>query len=159
MRHQDTPTSLMEPPPPAAATSTHDSRAAGPVRRLSDPRLPHHLLETLSINPPETYTSSSLGLQPESVIVRKGMSLAFGRDEYGPLLAAHDRRFQQVMHQRHEQFRALEEMATDISHRVEASRTKAQEIAEMMVEVHAVVEGERRRWKEKLIETKMEVIS
>lgn len=143
--------------------ASYDPRSGGPIRRLSDPRLPHQLLETLSINPPEehlpSFNNNANGSSPrnQNVIVRKGLSLAFGKDEYAQLFASHDRMFQQVMHQRHDQLRSLDESAGDIIHRLEASRAKAQQIAESMVEVNALIEDERRRWKEKLNETKMEI--
>jgi hypothetical protein len=44
----------------------------------------------------------------------------------------------------------LDEMATDMTHRLEGTKAKASEIAASMVEINAVIEAERRRWKEKL---------
>jgi len=120
-----------------------DLRVGGPVRRLSDPRLPHHLLESLSINPPEEHLPTPP--RETRVVLRSS-------DEFGHLFAQHDRQFQQVMHMRHEQFRALEEAAADLTLRLEAARNKSGEIVDSMTEINSILESERRRWKERLAE-------
>ena len=120
-----------------------DLRVGGPVRRLSDPRLPHHLLESLSINPPEDHLPTPP--RETRVVLRSS-------DEFSHLFAQHDRQFQQVMHMRHEQFRALEEAAADLTLRLEAARNKSGEIVDSMTEINSILESERRRWKERLAE-------
>lgn len=123
------------------------ARDAGPVRRLSDPRLSHQLLETLSINPPEEHLPAG---PRSSVAVRA--STTSQQQNFSHVFAHHDRQFQQCMHMRHEQFRALEESAASLSKRIETAKAKSQEIAENMLDINGIIEEERRRWKEKLSE-------
>src|ERR1051326_2803324 len=47
------------------------------------------------------------------------------------------------MHARHEQFRALDEFATDLTTRVEAAKQKSLEIADTMLDINTIIEGER----------------
>ena len=122
------------------------AREGGPIRRLSDPRLPHQLLEVLSINPPEEHLPAS-GHSSSLSLTRPTPAAG-----YHHLFAQHDRQFQQVMHMRHEQFRALEEAASDLTRRIEAAKLKSMEIAETMLDITGIIEGERSRWKEKLSE-------
>jgi len=125
------------------------AREGGPVRRLSDPRLPHQLLEVLSINPPEEHLPASVARSsPASSLIKPLTS----SQSYQHVFAQHDRQFQQVMHMRHEQFRALEEAASDLTRRIEASKQKSAEIADTMLDITGIIEGERKRWKEKLNE-------
>lgn len=137
------------PPPPAAdPVSAYATNAAsvGPVRRLSDPRLPHHLLEALSVNPPEEHAPAPS--PRDSAVEGYELSLRPFQTDHAPAFAQHDRSFQQIMHQRHEQLRGIDDAAADVARRLEATRGKAAELAHAMNEVNAVIEQERRRWKE-----------
>ena len=125
-------------------------REGGPIRRLSDPRLPHQLLQVLSIHPPEEH------LQQSSHALAKSEPTSSAQS-YQHLLSQHDKQFQQVMHLRHEQFRALEEAADDLTRRIEASKLKSSEIAGSMLDLTAIIEGERKKWKEKLNEIYQEL--
>ena len=120
-----------------------DVRVGGPVRRLSDPRLSHHLLESLSINPPEEHLPSP---------PRESRVALRSSHEFAHLFAQHDRQFQHVMHMRHEQFRSLEDASSDLTNRLEAARNKSIEIVNSMTEINAILETERKRWKERLVE-------
>ena len=155
--------SATKPADPMLAAYATSVAAVGPVRRLSDPRLPHHLLDALSINPPEEHDPTPLPLPLATMAARGGPGGAGPRDaavegyelslrpfqtEHATVFAQHDRSFQQIMHQRHEQFRSIEDAAADVSRRLESTRTKAAELAAAMSEVNEVIEQERRRWKE-----------
>jgi hypothetical protein len=142
------------PRPPASPAASQegeeyvvDTRAGGPVRRLSDPRLSHHLLEALTINPPEEHLPAG----PNSNSSTSRLMLR-SSSEFSHFFAQHDGQFQQVMHMRHEQFRALEDATEELKHRLEAARNKSVEIADAMTEINSVIEAERRRWKERLAE-------
>jgi hypothetical protein len=146
----------MTPPPSSSSMMNPNSNSnnntlfqggmgSGPrVRRLSDPRLPHQLLDALSINPPEFHEPPSAEMQQYELALRPFQT------EHANIFNVHDRFMQQIMYQRGEQTRVLDEMATDITHRLEATKTKAADIATSMVEINAVIEAERKRWKEKL---------
>lgn len=125
------------------------AREGGPVRRLSDPRLPHQLLEVLSINPPEEHLPVSSAAANTSNSLIRPLNTS---QSYQHLFAQHDRQFQQVMHMRHEQFKALEEAASDLTRRIEAAKQKSSEIADTMLDITGIIEGERKRWKDKLSE-------
>lgn len=112
------------------------------VRRLSDPRLAQQLLNVLAIHPPEEHVGG--GARQSAANSHQG--------EYQHLLAQHDRQFQQVMHQRHAQFKALDETAQELARRAEGSKKKASEISTHLLDLTSIVEAERRKWKEKLNE-------
>ncbi|KAH9261563.1 hypothetical protein BASA81_000219 [Batrachochytrium salamandrivorans] len=119
------------------------SSKSGSVRRLSDPRLAQQLLNVLAIHPPEEHVGGS-GVRQSAANSHQG--------EYQHLLAQHDRQFQQVMHQRHAQFKALDETALELTRRAEGSKKKANEISTHLLDLTSIVEAERRKWKEKLNE-------
>lgn len=121
-------------------------REGGPIQRFSDPRWPHAVLDSITINPPEEH------LPPSSLQLMQIPQPPAASQAYQHLFAQHDRQYQQVMHTRHEQFQNLDLATTDLTRRIEASKQKSQEIAQAMLDITGIVEGERRRWKEKLAE-------
>lgn len=132
-----------QPPPPQPRKSNSGPASSKPssVRRLSDPRLAHQLLNVLAIHPPEDHVG--------------GVAKFTGgthQSEYQHLLAQHDRQFQQVMHQRHAQFKSLDDTASELLRRIEATKQKSSEISAHLLDITGVIEGERRKWKEKLNE-------
>lgn len=88
-------------------------------------------------------SSSSLALAP-------GNASVIANDEYAHIITKHDRAFQQIMNDRQIKYDALANASGDLSNRLVVVKEKANEVAEKLMEVNQIIQGERKRWKEKL---------
>ncbi len=88
-------------------------------------------------------SSSSLALAP-------GNASVIANDEYAHIITKYDRAFQQIMHDRQSKYDALANASGDLSNRLVVVKEKANEVAEKLMEVNQIIQGERKRWKEKL---------
>ena len=129
------------------------------IRRLSDPRLPGHLLSTMTLK--ETMgpfdTEGDQGDQdivPTTALYNVDTAIAgvpiHLNAEFASLFANHDRGYQRAMHTQHEQHAALKGAADGFAERLEALRRESNSLSEKMMDMNEIIEGEKKRWKERL---------
>ena len=156
---------------PQQETSPTSMTKIGPIRRLSDPRLEQHLLETLD---PEAVRGVSVGNLPEDFGNGRGdspstskialslssqqpaggdgpiMPQAAMTEDYSSIVAQHDKWLSDVQGRHVAAFDGLLSSIDSLSLKVSDCEAKNAEIVDQIQQLDALIEEERSKWKLRL---------
>ena len=141
-----------------------------PVRRLSDPRLPQHLLETLdpseagagiapssSSSPssapapaPPNFSTTALAQVRRSNGTKATVASAASAEDFAQLFASHDEWFHSAVDRRKAAHQDLVGNIKSLCDRLRAVQDENDGVLEKINELDQLIEGERNQWKQRL---------
>ena len=129
--------------PPANSTKL------GPIRRLSDPRLPGYLEEVGGVPTTTAITKSSSSPsnlnQPKMPMPSQNIN-----DEFSNLIALHDDWLKNMQESHQNAFRGMINAIDDLENRVASCQSKNTSIVQQMGQLDQMIDEEKTKWKQRL---------